>query len=310
MRLRCASCELRMDSRYFHVGEKNNLTGLSSICAICKQGGIAEQNYSNPIIFDVSKIAGCEFFGKNIKNNQKESVEINQVIFASKCPTKYLENLISSYDTNELVQTQISQEIFNQKMFMLITGESFAKLTGDFKKDLELIGFHINYDLNDLDFISREMVRREFNHVCQYCGREGNSVDHMNPVSLSADNSIGNLTLSCAECNEIKGNMPYNLFKSLNDKLTTINAQLVEYEQLTKAMQAEFTKRRNLLIVKTHLKNVVNDPELNAIRKENKKFQDALDSLNSDYLDLRNTRRKYFESNFKLDKLTNRESLI
>lgn len=73
--------------------------------------------------------------------------------------------------------------------------------------------------------------------------------------------------------------MPYVLFTKLNDQLSTVNKKLVKYEDALANLKEEFQQAKRDLAGKVHLKGVINDPELNAIRKQNKKLQDAIDSL-------------------------------
>ena len=59
-----------------------------------------------------------------------------------------------------------------------------------------------------------------------------------------------------------------------------------------------------------HLKGVVQDPELNAMRKQNKKLQDAIDSLQSDYDSLRKVRENHFVNGWKVAELEKEEDII
>ena len=59
-----------------------------------------------------------------------------------------------------------------------------------------------------------------------------------------------------------------------------------------------------------HLKGIINDPELNEIRKKNKSLQDAIDSLQSDYDDLRQIRKTYFDTGWKLARIKENNDII
>ena len=59
-----------------------------------------------------------------------------------------------------------------------------------------------------------------------------------------------------------------------------------------------------------HLKGVVNDPELNAIRKENKRLQDAIDSLESDYDAIRHLRENHFTTGWKLALVAKKDDIV
>lgn len=169
-----------------------------------------------------------------------------------------------------------------------------------FAEKLQALGLSVDFQLNEVDYIDRERIRAKYKYRCQYCGRRGRSVDHKDPVSVSHDNSLDNLILSCSECNRIKSNMPYDLFVKLNEELQPLNKKLVKYENALGPLEKEFQDRRNLLAAKVHLKGVVNDPELAAIRKENKRLRDAIDSLESDYDAARRLREDHFKLGWKL----------
>ena len=55
-------------------------------------------------------------------------------------------------------------------------------------------------------------------------------MDHKDPVSLSHNNDLDNLILSCSECNRIKSDMPYDLFVKLNKQVEDLNKKLVRYD--------------------------------------------------------------------------------
>lgn len=289
MKFKCPSCTLRLGE--LHFVEDNNL---NVVCDICRTGGIQSENY-----FDATTKFFAEVLNKNYLGSTEPTANIennNSVI-----GNKIIENIINSYDGNQVVNEQLPRNEFNLKMWQIISGEIILDLTDDFKADLQKMGFVIKIDFNDLDFIDREIIRNKYHHTCQYCGRRGNSVDHKNPVSISHDNSLDNLTLACDECNKIKGNMPYETFVRLNDQIQSTNEKLVEYQQQTDLAKAKMQELKNALNAKTHLLGVVDDPELTLMRQKNKEFQDAYDSLNADYLNLANTRRKYFDAGYKLN---------
>ena len=75
-------------------------------------------------------------------------------------------------------------------------------------------------------------------------------------------------------------------------------------------MREEFEHRRRYLAAQVHLKGVINDSELNAIRKQNKQLQDAIDSLESDYDNLRQTRKTYFDTGWKLARIKAKKDIV
>ena len=219
---------------------------------------------------------------------------------------------MQDYDGNEIARSQIKRSDLNIAIIKSEDGKlGYVPDQGvTFAQNLEKLGLEVNFQLNEVDFIDRERIRAKYKYRCQYCGRRGRSVDHKDPVSLSHNNDLNNLTLSCAECNRIKSDMPYQLFIKLNNGIVDINKKLVKYENALGTLKEEFEHRRRYLAAQVHLKGVINDPELNAIRKQNKSLQDAIDSLQSDYDDLRLTRKTYFDTGWKLARIKEKKDII
>ncbi|KRM40645.1 hypothetical protein FC39_GL000247 [Lactobacillus hamsteri DSM 5661 = JCM 6256] len=246
------------------------------------------------------------FVGKDGDDEEKD------FFVKTKQDRKHYEAFLQDYDGNELAEQQLDRKDFNAAIIKSENGEiDYVPDQGrDFQYNLEQLGLKVDFQLNEVDYINRERIRAKYHYRCQYCGRRGHSVDHKDPVSLSHNNSLDNLILSCSECNRIKSNMPFKLFKKLNDHISDINKKLVKYENALGTLQGEFERHRRELAVKMHLKGVVNDPELNAIRKQNKKLQDAIDSLQSDYDSLRKMRESYFNTGWKIAEENQKQDII
>lgn len=304
MKFQCASCGLRIDSRHFKQKGLIN-PKLTSICDICIQRQLNPEDYSNNIVQIFAQTLLYTFVGQNTKK------ENNHYIVNSDKRKNY-ESFIQDYDLNAVALSQIDRHEFNQK---IIDSEDrkidFVPQNNlNFEQNLKGLGLQIDFHLNEVDYIDRERIRAKYKYRCQYCGRRGTSVDHKNPVSISHDNNLNNLTLSCAECNRIKGDMPYEVFVNLNNQLVKINKKLVKYENTIGSLKEQFQDKRNMLAAKVHLKGIVDDPELQKIRKNNKKLQDAIDSIQSDYDDLRKTRKQYIETGWKLKQIQAKPDII
>ena len=52
--------------------------------------------------------------------------------------------------------------------------------------------------------IKQRILRRD-GFICQYCGQEANTVDHVIPRRLNGNDSDDNLVASCRRCNLSKG---------------------------------------------------------------------------------------------------------
>lgn len=271
-------------------------SSLTSICDFCRQREQEPAAYANETIAIFAHSLLLNYEGKTAAAKA-------DYLIKNKDERKNYEGLIQDYDGNELAQQQLQRSAFNQAVIASETGKIAFKPAAslDFAENLRGLGLKVDFQLNEVDFIDRERVRAKYNYRCQYCGRRGRSVDHKDPVSLSHNNDFDNLTLSCSECNRIKSNMPFALFKKLNDAIPEVNQKLVQYENILTSLKHEFTEKKRLLAAKVHLKGVINDPELNAMRKQNKRLQDAIDSLDSDYQNLRQVREEYFATGWRLD---------
>ena len=304
VKFQCSSCGLRMDSLHFKQEGLMN-PKLTSICDICITRNLNPEDYANDAVATFAQSLLYTFVGAK-KQDQ------SGFIVKNKKDRKKYEAFLQDYDGNEIARQQIKRSDLNLAVIKSEDGKlNYVPNQGvTFEQNLKGMGLEINFQLNEVDFIDRERIRAKYKYRCQYCGRRGHSVDHKDPVSLSHNNSLDNLTLACAECNRIKSDMPYKLFIQLNDQISEINKKLVKYEDALVTLREEFEHRRRYLAAQVHLKGVINDPELNAIRKQNKSLQDAIDSLQSDYDDLRQTRKTYFDTGWKLARIKENKDII
>lgn len=294
-----------MDSLHFKQEGLIN-PKLTSVCDICLERGEKAEDYTNNTVETFAKTLLYSFVGKD-GDDEEPSFFVK-----TKQERKLYEGFLQDYDGNSLVQQQLPRQEFNQAVIASETRKiDYIPDPGcDFQTNLKNLGLDVDFQLNEVDYIDRERVRAKYKYRCQYCGRRGRSVDHKDPVSLSHNNDFDNLILSCSECNRIKSNMPYKLFIELNDQISGINKQLVKYENSLGTLKEEFERRRRKIAATMHLKGVVQDPELNAMRKQNKKLQDAIDSLQSDYDALCKVRESHFNTGWKIANLEKKTDII
>lgn len=304
MKFQCSSCGLRLDSLHFR---KDGLINpkLTSICDICIQRGLTPQDYTNKVVRTFAITLLYTYDGADDASDP-------ETFIVNARNRKRYEATIQDYDGNEVAKHQVDREKFNQQIIASEDGkiDFVPSLDLDFAHNLQGLQIPVDFDLYKVDYIDRERIRAKYHYRCQYCGRYGKSVDHKNPVSISHDNSFDNLTLACEECNRIKSDMPYKVFVELNDRIQDINHDLVRYENTLGTLREEFQEKRRKLAAQVHLRGVIDDPELQVMRKQNKKLQDAIDSLNSDYDNLRKTRAKYFDTGWKLYQVGQREDIV
>ena len=305
MKFQCSACGLRINAKHFKQAGLVN-PKLTSICDLCIQRGEVPENFANIAVKVFAQCLLFTFVGKDEDNGN------TYFLVAKNDVRKRYEAFIQDYDGNELAQQQLATHDFNQAVIDSETGQTDFVPSSEFTfaENLSRLGLSVDFKLNEVDYIDRERIRAKYHYRCQYCGRRGRSVDHKDPVSLSHNNDFDNLILSCTECNRIKSNMPYKLFVSLNNEIPEVNQKLVKYEDALATLKGEFEERRRELAAKMHLKGVVNDPELDQIRKQNKKLQDAIDSLESDYTDLRSLREQHFMTGWKLAQVNAKEDII
>lgn len=305
MKFQCSACGLRLNSNHFkHQGLMN--PQLTSICDQCLQRGVKAEDFGNTTIAIFAQALLYTFVG------QKNETQEPKFLVHTKDKRKRYESFIQDYDGNELAQQQLNRQAFNQAVIASEIGETefTPQLNLTFAENLNKLGLKVDFKLNAVDFIDRERIRAKYHYRCQYCGRRGNSVDHKDPVSLSHNNDFENLILSCQECNKIKSNMPYQLFIKLNAQILHLNQKLVRYENSLATLRSEFAQRKRSIAATMHLKGIINDPELTQMRQQNKKLQDAIDSLSSDYDELRKLREQHFNTGWKLLQENGKEDII
>lgn len=301
MKFQCSSCGLRMASLHFKKPGLMN-PSLTSICDICRQRGQDPQAFGNPVVKLFAKTLLYTYTGSEDEMPSQFNV--------SRETRKSYEAFLQDYDGNPVAQKQVDRERLNEAIIKSEDEGLVPDQGKTFADNLDLLGIKVSFQLNKVDFIDRERVRAHYHYRCQYCGRKGRSVDHKNPVSLSQDNSMDNLILSCSECNRIKSDMPFDLFVKLNSQLTDVNKKLVRYENALGTLKEAFQERRRYLAGQVHLKGTYQDPELDSIRKHNKHLQDAIDSLQSDYDALRLARKTYFENGWKLHEAGGQQEIV
>lgn len=62
-------------------------------------------------------------------------------------------------------------------------------------------------DVDPDSFVSKRMILGRDGYSCSYCGKFGNTVDHIIPKSKGGPSTWGNLTTACRDCNGKKGDL-------------------------------------------------------------------------------------------------------
>lgn len=293
MRIRCQYCRLNLAEEHFYLGKKQ----LTSICDICQTRGLLIGNFANLQSLGLAMARQWVYLGLPDNFNQEQLIALT----LTKAERKSCNSLIDSFDVLPgSWQDQSLRFQFYQHVIKWQNQPDTVKLTGNFPIDLENLGCDTTaiFDKNNLDYTTRLYIREKYHYVCQYCGRYGDSVDHKDPVSLSDDNSLDNLTLSCRECNKLKGSMPYQQFVQWNNEIPATLNKLRRYQQTIERLSQRQKKLQSQLAVARHLAGSEQAANLQPLRRQIKVLQGLLDGENSDYQKLIQIRHDYIISNY------------
>lgn len=293
MRIRCQYCRLNLAEEHFYLGKKQ----LTSICDICQTRGLLIGNFANLQSLGLAMARQWVYLGLPDNFNQEQLIALT----LTKAERKSCNSLIDSFDVLPgSWQDQTLRFQFYQHVIKWQNQPDTVKLTGNFPIDLENLGCDTTtiFDKNNLDYTTRLYIREKYHYVCQYCGRYGDSVDHKDPVSLSDDNSLDNLTLSCRECNKLKGSMPYQQFVQWNNEIPATLNKLRRYQQTIERLSQRQKKLQSQLTVARHLASSEQAANLQPLRRQIKVLQGLLDGENSDYQKLIQIRHDYIISHY------------
>ncbi|WP_164508167.1 HNH endonuclease [Lapidilactobacillus wuchangensis] len=294
MHLRCAYCQLDLNLHHYQASAEV----VTSICDLCQSRSLKPAAFQNQQVAYFAAARKWLFLGLP---TQLQSAS-QPVLQLTRQQRKACTSLLNSFDALPAAwQTTGRRQQFYQEVIRWQDQPDF-ELTGNVPVDLKRLGCDTTglFDKNTLDYTTRARVREYYQHQCQYCGRYGDSVDHKNPVALSNDNRWENLTLSCRECNRLKGDMPYQLFVDWNQELQPLLRQLVASEQALQRLDEQQRQLQNQLAAQRHLTGEVTNPQLQAIRQQIKVVQGLRDGEDSDYQKLIQLRHDYIISKFQI----------
>ncbi|GEL13167.1 restriction endonuclease [Lapidilactobacillus concavus DSM 17758] len=294
MRLKCQYCRLTLDQQHFMLGEKQ----LTSICDICQVRGLPIGEFENGPIEQLALARQSIFLG--LPSEVRQSSQ-NRLALTKK-EQRACMSLINGFDALTIAtQHDELQHDFYRRIIQWQDHPDHLVITGNIPEDIANLGCDtaVLFDKNNLDFTTRAYIREKYQYRCQYCGRYGDSVDHKNPVTFSNDNRIENLTLSCRECNKLKGSMPYQLFKQWNAEIPAVLARLREFEQTLHNLAEQQKRQQNRLAVQSHLTTNLRDPQLMILRQKIKSLQGLIDGEMSDYQKMIAIRHDYVLSHYE-----------
>ncbi|KRM33181.1 hypothetical protein FC83_GL003262 [Agrilactobacillus composti DSM 18527 = JCM 14202] len=268
-------------------------TQLSSLCAICVQRGQDPKAFFNGDVYYLAQAQQRPYLGLTEPTAQPK-------LRLSKKQRRFITTLLQNFATSPAIVHQVVPlSALAKQVILLEDGELPLPDTGVFNDVMAYLGFELGslFHQNQLDYTTRQLIREKYQHTCQYCGRRGDSVDHKDPVFVSQDNSLANLTLACQECNRLKGDMPYALFQRLNAQIKPLNQALVGFENTLNNLQQMINTNRHTLAAQQHLTSDPSAPVLEPFRRKAKDLQFVYDSVQSDYQKRIQLRHDFIVSN-------------
>lgn len=215
------------DNRYHSFSEKALKVYLELMEKHNENSSYIERNYANEINPTAEEEIIKNYINENIKQGDLKYINSKGIdnIIASPATKKSLRKAVSilnklflrygypEYICIENTKSLLSKE--KQKMFENKTLDNEAKRKSA-KKKLEEAGYESSEDK-----IDKYLLLCETNHKCAYCNKditvENCEVEHILPISKTANDTFLNKTVSCTQCNSEKGNRtPYEFLTSKN----------------------------------------------------------------------------------------------
>ena len=257
-----------LENRYSNFSEKALKIYIELMEKYNNNSSYIERNYNDVIKPDVEENLIKEYLGKDIKKGELKYINSKYIenIIASPATKKslrkaisILNKLFSKYGYPEYICIENTRELLSvdkQKEYEAKTLDNQIKRKNAAKR-LEEQGFEKN-DTN----IDKYLLLDENNFKCMYCNRDltvGNcEIEHILPVSKTANDTFLNKTISCTQCNSQKSNRtPYeyliadNRYESFKEKVLKNNKIVEEkrknllFEQSLDKYEKSF-KNRNL----------------------------------------------------------------
>lgn len=103
-----------------------------------------------------------------------------------------------------------------------------------------------SYEARTLTVSDKTDILERDNYVCQYCGSNADSVDHIIPWSHCHNNSPFNLVAACQICNSVAGNKVFDTFMEKKNHVITRRLQMLSRRSVpiwTKAEVDELSGR-------------------------------------------------------------------
>ncbi len=215
------------DNRYHNFSEKALKTYLELMEEHNENSSYIERNYADEINPTTEEELIRKYINENIKKGELKYINSKGIddIIASPATKKslrkaisILNKLFSKYGYPKYICIENTRELLSQdkqKEYENKTLDNRVK-RNNAKKKLEESG----YDTNE-ENIDKYLLLNETNHKCAYCNKDitvGNcEVEHILPISKTANDTFLNKTVSCTQCNGDKGNKtPYEFLKNKN----------------------------------------------------------------------------------------------
>lgn len=92
------------------------------------------------------------------------------------------------------------------------------------------------------DEVTKTYIRQRDKFTCQYCGKYGNTVDHIQPQSRGGRNTWGNLVTACLACNGFKADRTPEEAGMVRPRIRSGIVNSIKYDDLQEKLHTAVAK--------------------------------------------------------------------
>lgn len=213
------------DNKYHNFSEKALKVYLELMEKYNENSSYIERNYANEIKATAEEEMIANYINDDIKQGNLKYINLKGIdnIIASPATKKslrkaisVLNKLFSKYGYPKYICIENTRDLLSrdkQKEYENKTLDNRLKRSNATKK-LEEVGYEVN-----CTNINKYLLLNETNHKCMYCNKDitvkNCEVEHILPISKTANDTFLNKTVSCTQCNAEKGNRtPYEFLRN------------------------------------------------------------------------------------------------
>jgi hypothetical protein len=117
-----------------------------------------------------------------------------------------------TFDTEILKKTSITVRFkinSKKRIFYRISYEDAVRMVEE--RIAGIVSEKMIHQLYSKEAFKTLILERD-NFFCQYCGGEGNTIDHIIPISMGGISTFSNCVCACLVCNKLKGSLSLGEF--------------------------------------------------------------------------------------------------